>query len=51
MAKCEVCGRKMRQPHYGRPKRYCSDRCRQRACRERQWERLTKGGKDDGRDS
>ena len=35
VAYCERCGRMFEQKGTGRPRRYCSDSCRVRACRER----------------
>lgn len=38
---CEQCGRQMTQPDVGRPRHYCSGRCRQRAYRARQRPEMT----------
>lgn len=33
---CEICGHPFSRARTGRPRRYCSDRCRKQALRERQ---------------
>lgn len=38
--RCGHCGEPMKWPLSGQAKRYCSDRCRQRACRERKADSL-----------
>ncbi|WP_256645110.1 hypothetical protein [Thermomonas paludicola] len=38
--RCGHCGEPMPWPMTGQAKRYCGDRCRQRACRERKSESL-----------